>query len=124
MLADQADVGFISFFHRLPPKKEDTIRLFDRQGFYTAHGSDAQLIAANVFRTQSVLKYLGGVGNDGKGGLASLALKPNVATAFLRDALTARQLRIEIWAPETGQGRKANKFRIDKEVMTCPGANV
>ena len=40
----------------------------------------------------------------------------NVATAFLRDALTARQLKIEIWAPEPGSGKKAAKFRLEKEV--------
>ncbi|KAI5118904.1 hypothetical protein M0805_002819 [Coniferiporia weirii] len=110
---DQADVGFLTFFSRLPPKRADTIRLFDRRDFFSAHGADAQYIAAHVFRTQSVLKHLG---NTAKGsGLPSVTLSNNVATAFLRDALTARQLRVEIWTPEPGQGKKTAKFRLEKE---------
>lgn len=38
------------------------------------------------------------------------------AKSFLRDALTARQLKVEIWVPEGGQGKKATKFKLDKEV--------
>ncbi|THH09566.1 hypothetical protein EW145_g1915 [Phellinidium pouzarii] len=109
---DQADVGFLTFFSRLPPKRADTIRLFDRRDFFSAHGADAQYIAAHVFHTQSVIKHLG---SAAKGGLPSVTLSNNVATAFLRDALTARQLRVEIWAPEPGQGKKTAKFRLEKE---------
>jgi len=39
-----------------------------------------------------------------------------VAHVLLREALTSKQLRIEIWAPEPGQGKKCVKFRLDKEV--------
>ena len=72
-------------------------------------------IAMHVFRTQSVLKYLGSGGKAG--GLPSVTLSNNVATAFLRDALTALQLRIEIWAPEGGS-KKATKFKLEKEVLS------
>ena len=75
--AEQADVGFISFFHKLPPKRPDTIRLFDRREFYSAHGDDALYIANQVFRTQSILKYLGAGGKSG-GGLPSVNLSQNV----------------------------------------------
>ena len=112
--ADQADVGFISFFKSLPPKRSDTIRLFDRRDFFFAHGDDAVYIAMQVFRTQSVLKYLGSGGKAA--GLPSVTLSNNVAMAFLRDALTALQLRIEIWASEGG--KKSGKFRLEKQV--CP----
>lgn len=111
---DQADVGFISFFNRLPPKRPDTIRIFDRKDFYSAHGDDALFVATHVFRTQSVLKYLGS-GGKASGGLPSVSMSNNVATAFLRDALTARQLRIEIWAPESGSSKKSAKFKLEKE---------
>ncbi|KAH8110312.1 DNA mismatch repair protein MSH2 [Phellopilus nigrolimitatus] len=110
---DQADVGFLTFFSRLPSKRADTIRLFDRRDFFSAHGDDAKYIAQDVFRTQSVLKYLGSASKGA--GLPSVTLSNNVATAFLRDALTARQLRVEIWAPEPGQGKKTAKFRLEKE---------
>ncbi|TDL24664.1 DNA mismatch repair protein MSH2 [Rickenella mellea] len=107
-----ADVGFISFFKNLPAKRPDTIRLFDRREFYSVHGPDAQYVATHVFRTNSVLKYLGA---GGKAGLPSVTLSINVAKAFLRDALTAKQMRVEIWAPEPGQGKKTAKFRLEKE---------
>jgi DNA mismatch repair protein MSH2 len=35
---------------------------------------------------------------------------------LLREALTVKQLRVEIWVPEPGQGKKCSKFRLDKEV--------
>ncbi|KLO12951.1 DNA mismatch repair protein MSH2 [Schizopora paradoxa] len=107
-----ADLGFISFFNRLPHKRPDTIRLFDRREFYSVHGADAQYIATHVFHTNSVIKHLG---STGKGGLPSVTLSINVAKAFLRDALTVKQLKVEIWIPEAGSGKKTTKFVLDKE---------
>jgi len=48
--------------------------------------------------------------------LPSVTLSINVAKAFLRDALTSKQLKIEIWGPDVGQGKKATKFVLEKEV--------
>lgn len=42
-----------------------------------------------------------------------------VAKNFLREALTAKQLRVEIWAPEGGGGGKKNvKFVLTKKVCS------
>lgn len=42
-----------------------------------------------------------------------------VAKNFLREALTAKQLRVEIWAPEAGSGGKKNmKFVLSKKVRS------
>ncbi|KAF8480131.1 DNA mismatch repair protein [Russula ochroleuca] len=117
---DSFDPGFISFFNKLPPKSPDsngTIRLFFRKAsnddFYSAHGADALYVAQHVYHTKSVLKYLGSGGK--MAGLPSVTLRPTVATSFLREALTSRQLRVEIWIPEAGHGKKVSRFKLDKE---------
>ncbi|KAI0292908.1 DNA mismatch repair protein [Russula brevipes] len=117
---DSFDPGFISFFNKLPPKSPDTngtIRLFFRKAsnedFYSAHGGDALYVAQHVYHTKSVLKYLGSGGKTA--GLPSVTLRPTVATSFLREALTSMQLKVEIWVPEAGHGKKVSKFRLDKE---------
>lgn len=112
-----ADPGFIAFFSKLPPKSPETgtVRLFFRNNeFYAVYGQDALYVANHVYRTNSVVKYLGSGGKAT--GLPSVALKISVAQSFLRDALTSLQLRVEIWVPESGQGKKATKFKLDKEV--------
>lgn len=45
-----------------------------------------------------------------------MRLSDTQAKSFLRDALTAKQLRIEIYEPVKGQGKKPTKFELDKEV--------
>ncbi|EGN92589.1 hypothetical protein SERLA73DRAFT_117197 [Serpula lacrymans var. lacrymans S7.3] len=111
-----SDPGFISFFSRLPAKSPEngTVRLFDRNDFYSVHGPDAHYVAAQVFRTNSVIKYLGAGGKAA--GLPSVTLSHTLALSFLRDALTAKQLRVEIWKPAPGQTKKASKFVLEKEV--------
>ncbi|TBU61130.1 DNA mismatch repair protein [Dichomitus squalens] len=104
--------GFCSFFAKLPPRSPETgtVRLFFRNEYYSVHGSDAHYVATHLFRTNSVIKYLGG-----RAGLPSVTLSESLAKSFLRDALTSKQLKVEIWAPEAGQGKKATKFVLDKE---------
>lgn len=110
------DPGFIAFFSKLPKKSPETgtIRLFFRDSFYAAYGPDAEYIAQHVYHTNSVLRYLGQGGR--LAGLPSVSVKTSVAQTFLREALTTKQLRVEIWAPEPGQGKKSSKFKLDKEV--------
>ncbi|KZT10399.1 DNA mismatch repair protein [Laetiporus sulphureus 93-53] len=106
--------GFISFFAKLPPKSPETgtLRLFARGDYYSAHGPDALYVATHFYRTNTVIKYLG---SGGRAGLPSVTMNPGQAKSFLREALTARQLRVEIWEPEAGQGKKATRFKLDKE---------
>ena len=81
--------------------------------FYAAYGPDAIFVAENVYHTNTVIKYLGAGGRIA--GLPSVSLKTSVAHVLLRDALTSKQLRIEIWEQEPGQ-KKAAKFQLAKEV--------
>ncbi|MGG6498326.1 UNVERIFIED_CONTAM: hypothetical protein NY603_35910, partial [Bacteroidetes bacterium 56_B9] len=47
-------------FHQLETSKPtDTIRIFDRGDFLSAHGDDAEFIARVQYKTTSVLKTLG-----------------------------------------------------------------
>ncbi len=88
------EVGFICFFHNLPTADADTIRIFNRGDYYTAHGADAVLIARAVYKTTSVLRQLG---REGSGGLPSVTLTVTVFRSFLREALFRLSKRIEIW---------------------------
>lgn len=101
-----------------------TIRLFDKKDFYAAYGEDAlygrseqlvplyklntvtAVVAENVYHTTTVLKQLGAKGN--KKGLSSCTLSRAVAIHFLREALTSRQLRIEIYAPSSSSSAKTS----------------
>ncbi|KAI5890640.1 DNA mismatch repair protein [Schizophyllum commune H4-8] len=112
------DPGFVSFFSHLPKKSPETgtLRLFHRQGpdeFYSCYGPDALFVANYVFHTNSVIKYLGHGGRAT--GLPTVHLKTTVAQSLLRDALTVKQLKVEIYVPESGQGKRATKFHLDKE---------
>ncbi|KAJ7652226.1 DNA mismatch repair protein [Mycena rosella] len=116
--ADQTtDPGFISFFGKLPKKSPETgtLRLFYRptEDYYQSYGADALYVATHTFRTQSVIKYLGQGGRAA--GLPCVNLKSSVAQTLLRESLTSKQLRVEIWVPESGQGKRCTKFRLDKE---------
>ncbi|RIB23812.1 putative DNA mismatch repair protein MSH2 [Gigaspora rosea] len=100
----QGEQGFCSFIRSLPQKSGNTIRLFERSAgeFYSIHGDDALYIAQNVYKTTSVIKYLGG---NVKTGVPSCALSRQNLETFLRDALMNKQMKIEIWAQEQ---KKAN----------------
>ncbi|KAB5589999.1 DNA mismatch repair protein msh-2 [Ceratobasidium theobromae] len=97
--------GFCSFISSLPPD------------YYSVHGPDATFVATHVYHTLSVIKQLG----KGKDSLPSVTLSSSVAKIFLREALTTRQLRIEIWAPETGKGKSASGNRWELVRRASPG---
>ncbi|MCJ1475187.1 MutS-like protein [Lambiella insularis] len=86
------EVGFIKFFRSLPSKDEETIRIFDRGDWYTAHGDDAAYIARTVYKTTSVLRQLG----KSDTGLPSVTMTITVFRNFLREALFRLGKRIEI----------------------------
>jgi DNA mismatch repair protein MSH2 len=46
--------GFIKFFKNLPQNDNDTVRVFDRGDWYTAHGDDASFIARTVSTATSM----------------------------------------------------------------------
>ncbi|KAK9448059.1 muts domain V-domain-containing protein [Limtongia smithiae] len=109
--ADRSDeAGFVSFFRGLPSSEDpNLIRVFARGDYYTCHGADALYVAQNVYRTLTVLKYLGG-GHNSHDGLPSCTLSPAVFANFIRDALLTRGLKIDIY---TSSGR--NNWTVTKQ---------
>jgi DNA mismatch repair protein MSH2 len=103
------ELSFIQWLHKMPTKTEDTIRLFDRGDFFSVHGEDAILMAATVYKTQSVLKVLG----KGKDAVPSCTLNMTAGRNFLREALTSKQLKIEIWGGGTS---KKHSWTLEKQV--------
>lgn len=95
--------------------------------YFSAHGSDALLIANQVYKTNNVIKYLGsGLPSNRPTsstsaitarGLPSVTISMALTKAFLREALTAKQMRVEIYEPqETTAGRKNNTaWQLSKE---------
>ncbi|KAJ9082399.1 MSH2 protein [Entomophthora muscae] len=103
------DQSFVQFFSGLPEKPADTIRLFERSGgdTYTAHGEDAYLVAKIVFKTTTVIKFLGG---DVTQGLATCTLARATAENFLRDQVLSK--RIEIWG---GGDNRSQEWKLLKK---------
>ncbi|KAI2779983.1 muts domain V-domain-containing protein [Daldinia loculata] len=92
--------GFIRFFKSLPSVGEETVRIFDRGDWYTAHGQDANFIARTVYKTTSVVRQLGR--NDASG-LPSVTMTVTVFRQFLREALFKLGKRVEIYASSGGR---------------------
>ncbi|KAI9843089.1 MAG: MutS-like protein [Sclerophora amabilis] len=98
--------GFIRFFRNLPVKDDDTIRIFDRGDWYTAHGDDALFVARTVYKTTSVLRQLGRSDNSG---LPSVTMTITVYRNFLREVLFRLGKRVEIWESSGRMNWKISK---------------
>ncbi|KAJ3048139.1 MutS-like protein [Rhizophlyctis rosea] len=105
-LDKSSEQGFCKAFQDLPEKPSSTIRIFSRSNgdWYSVHGEDALYVAQNIYKTSSVLKYLGG-------DLPSCTLSQANAKALLRDILLVKLYRAEIWEPEA---RKNNSWVLGK----------
>ncbi|KAF2203121.1 DNA mismatch repair protein MSH2 [Delitschia confertaspora ATCC 74209] len=91
-LKEEDESGFCRFYRNLPQNDEDTVRIFDRGDYYSAHGEDAVFIARTVFRTTSVIRP---IGREPR--LDSLTLNVLNFRSFLREALFRLSKRVEIW---------------------------
>ena len=94
--------GFIRHFRSLPTKIDapNTIRVFDRGDWYTAHGEDAEFIARTVYKTTAVIRNLGRTDNS----LPSVTMTTTVFRNLLREALFKLGKRVEIWQ-SAGKGQ-------------------
>ena len=86
------EIGFIKSFHQLEANKTvDTVRIFDRGDWLSAHGDDAVLIARTQYKTTSVLKTLGK-----NPGLPSVTMTWTAYKSFLREAIFRLGKRVEV----------------------------
>eukprot|EP00842_Homolaphlyctis_polyrhiza_P000445 jgi/Hompol1/1400/HPOL_003053-RA len=94
-------------------KDETTFRLFERNGgdYYSVHGDDALFVAEHLYKTSTVIKQLGGT-------LPSCTLSKINATTFMKDLLTNRLWRVEIWAQDSRKGTTSSSsgsWRLSKQ---------
>lgn len=47
-IKEEDESGFCKFFRNLEEKNNETVRIFDRGDYYSAHGEDAKFIANTV----------------------------------------------------------------------------
>jgi DNA mismatch repair protein MSH2 len=86
------EAGFIKTYHQLESNKNDeTVRIFDRGDWLSAHGEDAMLIARVQYKTTSVIKTLGR-----SPGLPSVTMTWTAYKSFLREAIFRLGKRVEV----------------------------
>ncbi|KAG0140558.1 hypothetical protein CROQUDRAFT_665038 [Cronartium quercuum f. sp. fusiforme G11] len=89
---------FVEAFRKLEPPVKGTLRVFEREKgeFYTCYADDAHYVATHFYRTNTVLRYIGGQSGSSNA-LSACSLNKNAAINFLRECLTLRQLRVQIY---------------------------
>ena len=100
------EVGFIKAFQQLEDQKSaDTVRIYDRGDWLSAHGDDALLIARVQYKTTSVLKTLGKAP-----GLPSVTMTTTAYRSFLREAIFRLGKRVEVL-----QSSGRNQWKVAKQ---------
>lgn len=82
------------------PDGDNTIRVFDRTDWYSAHGEDAEFIARTVYKTTAVIRNLG----RSDSALPSVTMSTTVFRNLLKEALFKLGKRVEIWVA-SGKGQ-------------------
>ncbi|CAF1998318.1 unnamed protein product [Rotaria magnacalcarata] len=94
-ITSTVDTDFYSVYKKLPTKTAVTIRLFERNEYYTCHGDDALFIARELLRSTNALKYW--KTSDGNKPLETIYVSNRQFEDILRQLLLVKQYRIEVW---------------------------
>ncbi|XP_049872414.1 DNA mismatch repair protein Msh2 isoform X2 [Pectinophora gossypiella] len=101
-LDSEQQQAFIAFFNSLPEKPPTTVRIFDRNDYYSVHGVDATTSAREVFSSISNIKKMGLKPNL----LDYLVLSKGNFEILIRKLLLVRRYRVEIYVKD-GPGRNS-----------------
>lgn len=74
-------------------------------------------VADHVYHTKTVLKYLGTQKHDKNGeplGLPSTTMSKAVAIPFLRDCVTIRQMRVEVYEIPSSSSSSSSRWQLSK----------
>ncbi|XP_072932717.1 DNA mismatch repair protein Msh2 [Epargyreus clarus] len=88
--------AFIKYYNSLPEKPPTTVRIFDRNDYYSVHGADATTAAREVFSSISNIKRMGFESNR----LDYLVLSKGNFEILIRKLLLVRRYRVEIYVAE------------------------
>ncbi|KAL0880170.1 hypothetical protein ABMA27_002639 [Loxostege sticticalis] len=88
--------AFIKYFNSLPEKPPTTVRIFDRNDYYSVHGVDAHTAAREVFSSISNIKKMGIEPNR----LDYLVLSKGNFEILIKKLLLVRRYRVEIYVAE------------------------
>jgi len=115
-----ASKKFCEIFKNLEPSPKGTLRIFEREKgeFYTCYGQDAQYVATQFYRTNTVLRFIGSQTN-GQQGLPSCSLSRTGAISFLRECLTSRQMRIQIYRSDQPSSKSSSNWSL--AIQASPG---
>ncbi|CAF3072765.1 unnamed protein product [Rotaria socialis] len=94
-ITSTVDTDFYSAYKKLPTKTAVTIRLFERNEYYTCHGDDALFIARELLRSTNALKYW--KTSDGNKPLETIYVSNKQFEDILRQLLLVKQYRVEVW---------------------------
>ncbi|KAF2772663.1 DNA mismatch repair protein MSH2 [Teratosphaeria nubilosa] len=98
--------GFIKAYNQLEANKNaDSVRIFDRGDWLSAHGEDALLVARVQYKTTSVIKTLGR-----NPGLPSVTMTWTAYKNFLREAIFRLGKRVEVL-----QSSNRNQWKVVKQ---------
>ncbi|CAF4170441.1 unnamed protein product [Adineta steineri] len=94
-ITSTVDTDFYVVYKKLPPKTAVTIRLFERNEFYTCHGDDALFIARELLHSTNALKYW--KTSDTNKPLETIYISNKQFEDILRKLLLVKQYRVEVW---------------------------
>lgn len=103
-ITSTVDTDFHIGYKKLPNKTAVTIRLFERNEFYTCHGDDALFIARELLHSTNALKYW--KTSDANKPLETIYISNKQFEDILRKLLLVKQYRVEVW-------RKSQKLSND-----------